>query len=54
MSFEGEAVVLIETLHFADANRWDRVVFKSDSSTLVQALSSPGNHDLEFYDIFLA
>jgi len=24
---EGEAVALLEALHFADANRWDRVVF---------------------------
>jgi len=37
---EGEAVALLEALHFADANRWDRVDFESDSSTLVQALSS--------------
>jgi len=48
---EGEAVALLEALHFADANRWDRVVFESDSSTLVQALSSPGHGDSEFYDI---
>jgi len=48
---EGEAVVLLEALHFADANRWDWVVFETDSSTLVQALSSPGHGDLEFYAI---
>jgi ribonuclease HI len=48
---EGEAVALLETLHFADANRWDQVVFESDSSTLVQALSSPGHGDSEFYAI---
>jgi len=45
---EGEAVALLEALHFADANRWDRVVFESDSSTLVQALSSLGHGDSEF------
>jgi ribonuclease HI len=48
---EGKAVALLEALHFADANRWDRVVFESDSSTLVQALSSPGRGDSEFYAI---
>ena len=48
---EGEAVALLEALHFADANRWDRVVFESDSSTLVQALSSPCQGDSEFYAI---
>jgi len=48
---EGEAVALLEALHFADANRWDRVVFKSDSSTLVQALLSQGHSDSEFYAI---
>ena len=42
---EGEAVALLEALHFVDVNRWDRVVFESDSSTLVQALSSPGHGD---------
>jgi len=45
---EGEAVALLEALHFVDANRWNRVVFESDSSTLVQALSSPGRSDSEF------
>jgi len=48
---EGEAVALLEALHFADANRWDQVVFEFDSSTLVQALSSPGYGDSEFYAI---
>ena len=48
---EGEAVALLEALHFADANIWDRVVFESDSSTLVQALSSPCKGDSEFYAI---
>jgi len=48
---EGEAVALLEALHFANANRWDRVVFESDSSILVQALSSPGHGDSEFYVI---
>ena len=38
-------------LHFADANRWDQVVFEFDSSTLVQALSSPGYGDSEFYTV---
>jgi len=42
---EGEAIALLEALHFADANRWDRVVFESDSSTLVQALSFLGYGD---------
>jgi ribonuclease HI len=45
---EGEAVALLEAIHFANVNRWDRVVFESDSSTLVQALSSPGHGDSEF------
>jgi len=49
--FEGEAVALLKALHYVDTNRLDRVVFESDSSTLVQALSSPGHGDLEFYDI---
>jgi len=32
-------------------NKWDRVVFESDSATLVQALSSSGHGDSEFYAI---
>ena len=48
---EGEAIALLEALHFADANRWNRVIFKSDSSTLVQALSSPSDGNSEFYAI---
>jgi len=48
---EGEAVALLEALHFGDANRWDRDVFESDSSTLVQALLSPSHGDLKFYVI---
>jgi hypothetical protein len=48
---EGEAVALLEAFHFANVNRWDRVVFESDSSTLVQALSSPCQGDSEFYVI---
>jgi len=48
---EREAVALLEALHFADANRWEGVVFESDSSTLVQALSSLGHGDSEFYVI---
>lgn len=48
---KGEAIALLDALHFADDNRWDRVVFESDSSTLVQTLSSPGHGDLEFYAI---
>jgi len=35
-------------IHFADVNRWDRVVFESDSASLVQTLSSPGHGDSEF------
>ena len=48
---EGEAIALLEALHFVDANRWDMVVFESDLSTLEQALSSPGHGDSEFYAI---
>jgi len=48
---EGEAVALLEALCFANANRWDRVVFEFDSSTLVHALSSQGHGDSEFYVI---
>jgi len=49
---EGEAIVLLDAIHFADSsNIWDRVVFESDSATLVQALSSPGHGDSEFYAI---
>jgi len=48
---EGEAVALLEALHFADVNRWDRVVFESNSSTLMQARSSPDHGDSEFYAI---
>ena len=47
----GEAVALLDAILFADMNRWDRVVFESDSTTLVQALSSSGYGDSEFYDI---
>jgi len=48
---EGEAIALLDVIHFADVNRWDRVVFEFDSATLVQALSSPDHGDSEFYDI---
>jgi len=48
---EGEVVALPKAVYSADANRWDRVVFESDSSTLVQALSSPGHGDSKFYVI---
>ena len=48
---EGEAVALLDAIHFADVNRWDRVVFEYDSATLVQALSSTGHGDSEFYVI---
>ena len=46
---EGEAVALLEAI--ADVNRWNQIVFESDSSTLVQALSSLGHGDSEFYAI---
>jgi len=42
---EGEAVALLDVIHFADVNRWDRVVFESDSASLVHTLSSPGHGD---------
>jgi len=48
---EGEAVALLDAIHFADVNGWNRVVFESNSSTLVQALSSPDHGDSEFYPI---
>ena len=48
---ERKAVDLLDAIHFADVNRWDRVVFESDSATLVQALSSPDHGDSEFYAI---
>ena len=48
---EGEAIALLDVIHFANVNRWDRVVFESDSTTLVQALSSPGHGDSKFYAI---
>jgi len=48
---EGEAVALLTALHFADVNKWDQVVFESDSSTLVQAISAPDHGDSEFYSI---
>jgi len=55
---EGEAVALLEALHFADANRRDRVVLETDSSTLVQALSFPGydvwNSTLLFLVLFIS
>jgi len=38
---EKDAVALLDVIHFVDVNRWDRVVFESDSATLMQALSSP-------------
>jgi len=37
-SVGGGAIVLLDAIHFADVNKWDRVVFESDSATLVQAL----------------
>ena len=49
---EREAVALLEALHFADANRWEGVVFESDSSTLVQALSSLGHGSLRIRLIY--
>ena len=39
---EGEAVALLDVIHFVVGNRWNRVVFESDSATLVQALLSSG------------
>ena len=45
---EGEAVALLDAIHFADVNRWDRVVFESDSASLVHNLSSPVHGDSEF------
>ena len=48
---EGEAVTVFEALHFANANIWNRVISESNSSTLVQALSSSGHGDSEFYAI---
>jgi hypothetical protein len=48
---KGEALALLDASHFAEGNRWDRVVFESDSATLVQALSSSGHGDSEFYAI---
>jgi len=47
----GEAATLLDVIHFADVNRRDRVVFESDSATLVQALSSPCHGDSELYAI---
>jgi len=46
---EGETIALLDVIHFADVNRWDRVVFESNLATLVQALSSPSHGDSEFY-----
>jgi hypothetical protein len=43
-----EAVALLDAIHFTDVNRWDRVVFETDSATLVQALSYPSHGDSEF------
>jgi len=48
---EGEAVALLDAIHFAYVKRWDRVVFESDSATLVQALTSQGHGDSKFYAI---
>jgi len=48
---EGEAVAFLAAIHFADVNIRDRVVFESDSATLVQALSSLGHGDSEFYAV---
>jgi len=47
----GEDNSLTDVIHFADMNRWDRVVFEFDSATLVHALSSPGHGDSKFYVI---
>jgi len=48
---EGETVALLDVIHFADGNICDRIVFESDSATLVQALSSLSHGDSEFYAI---
>jgi len=45
---EGEAIALLDVIHFAVVNGWDQVVFESDLATLVQALSSLGHGDSEF------
>lgn len=42
---KGDAVSLHDVIHIADVKRWDRVVFVSDSATLVQTLSSSGDGD---------
>jgi hypothetical protein len=40
-------VALLETIHFADVNRWDWVIFESDSAILVQTQLSMGHGDFK-------
>jgi hypothetical protein len=46
-----EALALLDAIHFSEGNRWDQVVFESNSATLLQALSSSSHGDSEFYAI---
>lgn len=45
---EGEAMALLEIIWFAEQNGWEKVVFKSDSATVVNALSSHRRGDSKF------
>lgn len=48
---EGEAMALLEVIQFAEQNGWEKVVFESDSATVVNALSSHRRSDFEFQAI---
>jgi ribonuclease HI len=48
---EREALALLEAIRFAEQQGWDKVIFESDSATLVTALSSLRRGNSEFQAI---
>jgi len=48
---EGEAMALLEAIRFAEHNGWEKVVFESDSATVVTAVSSHHRGNSEFHAI---
>jgi len=48
---EEEVTAFLEAIRFVHAKGWDQVIFESDSSTLVNALSTQPHGASEFYVI---
>jgi len=48
---KGETVTLLEAIWFVESNKWEKVIFECDSSTLVNALSSHRHGNSEFQTI---